>query len=191
MVTLIFYLFCIFQNFPTATFITYHKNVGYIISVGIDGNDSTLTMENSCWVNNDVTGVGMITAFLNSSLSLMNNFAIDNGSNITCSFVAFSETDLQSESDITCLDYDAPQCFVDTTITAFPTASPIVDIIMTAMPVPETTSSSSSSPSTPRFIGMSVMGGVHAAVRRWLWSAPLSFVVATMLSSVLATTYLV
>jgi hypothetical protein len=93
-----------FSNLPFSS-----QRDGYAISNFSRG--STVTIEDSCFVNNDFIGFGAIHAWSDSEITLSGNAVEGIDDDLTCQFVAASEVDNPLEdSEVTCIDAQLGSC---------------------------------------------------------------------------------
>jgi hypothetical protein len=126
---------CVFTSntFASASF------GGYAIATG----GSSLTMRDTCFYQNSFAGNGSIHQYGGLTLAV-NNYALDNGSNLTCGFIA--QSDLlrpESPSNITCIEADASTC---ATPIVSGTPSPALSVVAPSTQAPSPAATLSRSP---------------------------------------------
>jgi hypothetical protein len=86
------------------------KISGAAIEVLVPG--STLTIENTCFVNNSFSKHGAVNMFNGADVNATNNYATDD-SLLECPFIAqAADQDLAFSSGVTCIPSDATACSV-------------------------------------------------------------------------------
>jgi hypothetical protein len=113
---------------------------GYAISTG----GSSLTIRDTCIYQNEFAGSGAVQQYGGLTLTV-NNYAIDNGSNLTCTFMAKSDLwrPAGSPGNITCVESDSTICASN----VLDSPSPVFLSVAPSTQAPTTPAVSASSPS--------------------------------------------